>query len=341
MRKTIELTISKKQTNILKGLFAVCVLIHHLYQYTWVISGAVAAIILESLGYLSVSVFLFLSGYGLMVSKMKSGEDYLKSFLRNKVLVFYLQIVLVAILYILLFLAIKMPLSPKEVILSFIFGEGVIVNGWYLYCALYLYLLFFVTFRFFKKPLMQGVCFGIGLCIYYALCRFMGLSHLWYQCVLAFVIGMIYAVLCYRIKTISVSRWILVTCVTFIVFAASIGAILMTAAFSLAGILLKIISSMSFSMLVVLLKPIIAVAFKPLGCLQRISLEIYISQGIFLVAVKQLFPFLLAIMPGEKIVYVYVTCVVLGTILFSILLNIVFGKISGLIKQKKNRIGCL
>lgn len=64
--------LSKDKCNCLKGIFAIIVLIHHLKQHSGVFSDyAVPSIILQAMGYLSVAVFFFISGYGLAFSWQK------------------------------------------------------------------------------------------------------------------------------------------------------------------------------------------------------------------------------------------------------------------------------
>lgn len=336
MSKMFELCISKKQSNVLKGTFAVCVLLHHIYQYTTLFSGTILGIALENLGYLSVSVFLFLSGYGLMVSRQNNESRYMTNFARNKILPFYCQIVITVMLYAAFFLLLKQPIELKEALLSFVFGDGIIINGWYLYCALYLYILFFITFRFFKSPLAQGLCFLVGIVIYYVICLLMGLSHIWYQCIFAFAAGMIYAVISCRVKTLKLWKAGFALIVFGIGFAVSVVAILKTPPFSLGSVVARTISAVTFPLAVVMLKPIIAVVLKPLGVFQRISLEMYVSQGLFLVGVKKLFPLLLKIFqPGWRIVVAYIVLVFVGTILFSILLSKLFTLITRSMKKKE------
>lgn len=336
MSKMFELGISKKQSNVIKGTFAICVLIHHLYQYTTSFPTNIIGVALENLGYLSVSVFLFLSGYGLMVSRRDNSAQYMKKFVRNRILPFYCQIVIMIILYRLLFLLISQPIELKKVLTSFVFGEGIIISGWYLYCALYLYILFFVTFRFFKRPLSQVLCFSAGVVIYYVICWAAELSNVWYRCVFAFVFGIIYAVISSRVKVISVWKAVLAAVIFGIGFSVSILVMSIVEPNSLGMVLARMISAVMFPLLVVFLKPIITVVLKPLGWFQRISFEMYVSQGIFLVAVKKLFPLLLKILSsGWQIVVAYIVLVFIATVAFSVLLNKLFLLITRLIKKKE------
>lgn len=60
---------TKEQSKSIKGLFAIVVLLHHIYQKMDICQNMqFVDYFMRSLGYLGVSVFLFVSGYGLYKS---------------------------------------------------------------------------------------------------------------------------------------------------------------------------------------------------------------------------------------------------------------------------------
>jgi peptidoglycan/LPS O-acetylase OafA/YrhL len=56
--------ISSASSNCLKGIFAICVLIHHLYQGSGLLHDTVIGGVLQAFGYLSVACFFFISDKG-------------------------------------------------------------------------------------------------------------------------------------------------------------------------------------------------------------------------------------------------------------------------------------
>lgn len=80
--------LSKEQTDCLKGLFAILVLVHHLYQHSGLISNLYLGVLFNSLGYFAVAIFLFLSGFDLEISYKKNGQEYLRGFVRSKIIPF-------------------------------------------------------------------------------------------------------------------------------------------------------------------------------------------------------------------------------------------------------------
>lgn len=71
MRNDIEF--NKNQTNHLKGIFAIGVVVCHLCSKTGLTSSIGLGPIYTALGYWSVSVFMFISGYGLIAQYQRFG----------------------------------------------------------------------------------------------------------------------------------------------------------------------------------------------------------------------------------------------------------------------------
>lgn len=66
---TVSEFFGRKVTQNLKGILAVGVLLHHIYQKTDIIlHESVSGFLFQSLGYYCVSLFFFISGFGLMYS---------------------------------------------------------------------------------------------------------------------------------------------------------------------------------------------------------------------------------------------------------------------------------
>ena len=96
-RQTDRKYLSLETTNCLKGIFAIIVVIHHLYQRTDIINNSVLGVLFQSLGCLSVSIFFFLSGYGIAASIQRKGNSYLASFASKRILPLYINNVIMAL----------------------------------------------------------------------------------------------------------------------------------------------------------------------------------------------------------------------------------------------------
>ena len=73
--------INKKNTEIYKGILVICVFLAHLGNYEINYFDNYSFQFLTPLGYLAVSVFLFLSGYGLSYSVNEKGKFYFKFYI--------------------------------------------------------------------------------------------------------------------------------------------------------------------------------------------------------------------------------------------------------------------
>lgn len=138
--------LEKGNTDCFKGLCAAMVVLCHLCSRTGIGEGNGLGPIFSALGYLGVSGFMFMSGFGLTVSLMMKGGGYLSAFLKKRVLPIYALMALLSVIYYVL----KTLLSedaPKlgELIQSFIFGDTVISFGWYFQSIILIYLLYYVA----------------------------------------------------------------------------------------------------------------------------------------------------------------------------------------------------
>lgn len=73
INKNIGKHFYRDQTECLKGIFAICVVISHLCSRTGLGANLGIGPIYTALGYWSVSVFLFISGFGLFSRFKKIG----------------------------------------------------------------------------------------------------------------------------------------------------------------------------------------------------------------------------------------------------------------------------
>lgn len=315
MVKTKEISkqqfFSLEKTNALKGLFAVFVLIHHIGQNTTFLNGTFFENVVNSLGYLSVSVFLFLSGYGLAVSHKLKGEKYINTFPKAKILPFYLQNLILIAIYLVFWTIIGKTLPTKRIVLSFLFGHTVIKYGWYLQATLFLYILFFIGFKF-KSKLSKIIAFVLGYTLYFGYCIINQFWTMWYVSILAFAVGIIYSNIKLKSKYCLPILTVLFIALYILSNLKSLNDV---------SVIFKMSASVIFPLLIVLIFDIIPLKFKFLNKLSKISFEIYVSQGLFF----SLFHSSLIRIKNEAL---YITAVVVSTVLFSILLSYLFKLVS-------------
>ena len=182
-------TLSKNASLQAKGILALLVFAHHIYQATGVFSGTYVGYLLQACGYWAVAVFFFLSGYGLTVSYLNKGNEYTKSLLIKKVAPFITVYVILTGIYALVSLSKSdFSLTAGTVLQSFMLGKTIVGNGWYLQVQILLYIFFWLAFfgKSTKKSLALLVLF---CCAYMVFAKVSQLSVTYYISIPSFLLG--------------------------------------------------------------------------------------------------------------------------------------------------------
>lgn len=94
------------------------------------------------MGYLSVGVFFFFTGYGLIVSYQTQKQFYINVFFRKRVLPLYLFYLLLTAIYALWRLVLNIEYTVEQFVQSIIFREALATNSWYLQVIIMFYVFF-------------------------------------------------------------------------------------------------------------------------------------------------------------------------------------------------------
>lgn len=181
--------LSREQVSSLKGIFAIVVLIHHLYQSTDIITNRYIGVFLQAAGFFAVSIFFFLSGYGLQISYSEKKQVYIKSFFKGKIIPFYSVIIILIAVYVPMRMLMGEILEPLNIIRSFFFGSTIISKGWYLQVQLFLYLLFFFIWRFVEDDARKMWTLFIIVAMHITLCVGCNVSITRYISMISFNLG--------------------------------------------------------------------------------------------------------------------------------------------------------
>ena len=301
---------SKEYTKCMRGILAILVVFHHLYQYSGLVSNRYIGLILQTTGSLCVAMFFFYSGYGLLLSSRS--EKYIDTFLRKRFIPLYSFYVVLIILYTLWTLLLEKHVSLLAVLQSFFIGGTVVTNGWYLQATFFAYLMFYFCFKFFKKPIAQISSFGIVLFIYIILCICFGLDITWYQTIPCMVFGMIY---CLQKNNIDVFfkkfSWLILGS-SFILFSICF----LLSKYSGVDVIFDILYSILFVCVGITLSYILCdtplILNKFFDWAGKYSLEIYVSHGFFLRLIR------LGYIENKLL---YIVVVIVGTVLTSIIMG--------------------
>ncbi len=319
--------LSKEYTNCMRGICAIIVVIHHLYQYTGFFSETYIGMLLNLSGALAVSIFFFYSGYGLMLSSYK--KNYIQNFIRSRFLPLYCFYVILIILYSFWTLWTEHTLPLREFAQSFFFGETIVSKGWYLQATFVLYLFYFFSFSTFKSAKMSITAVAVAIFCYCIFCRLIDLGVWWYQTIPCVILGMVY---CYLKAQIDILlnryawRIFITSGVLFAIFYIISSLYFKEQLFKIICFLFFVCATISFSY-ILCDTPIINNSF--FAMCGKYSLEIYVSHGFFLRLIR------LNIIRNK---FIYILTVIVGTVVMSVILKKIYTKIIPLLLRNKGHI---
>lgn len=163
--------LSRDSFSGLKGYLTIIILFHHLYQFTGFVSNSYLGQFFNQLGHFAIIGFIFISGYGLLVSYESKKEKYLKYFPLKRLYPFLLSYALSVLMYYMFEISNGNEITVGQIMGSFLFGNTIISFGWYLHLVLWVYFLFFVIFSIVKSDSLKSILVCI-LCISYCILSF-------------------------------------------------------------------------------------------------------------------------------------------------------------------------
>lgn len=322
--------LSKDVSMCLKGAFAVLVLLHHFQQRADFIAQSHIGVIFRLLGFLSVSVFLFFSGYGLILSYKKKAELYLKSFLKSRLIPFYCIYVFLVFLSAVKNVIIGTPIRFTDILYSLVLVKNVITYGWYLQAILIFYIAFYIIFCMIKDK-NKAFWLLFSFVVAYMLVRhFTNAEPALYISTLSFVSGMIFAKYPEKIQSLFKNYKL-----TFFVSAVAFGVVMASGLLNAnrhTKYTLYIIASVLFTLSILTLTEFLCninrkiIVNRFMQKLGSISLEIYVAQGFFF----DIFRSELIYIDSK---YAYLSLVGISTFLLAILLHPIFSAVYSFFKK--------
>ena len=183
--KSIPVGLSKNNTDAVKGLLAVAVLLSHLAGHT---SYHLPFFSFTVFGSIGVGCFFFLSGYGLIKASRRKG--YFEGYLRKHISKLFIPFGIMLTIWVVVFqVLLKEPLS--SLLYAFATGNPV-SNSWYIFASLYCYILYWIGRN---TPYWKMQCIIlIGLVAWVLLFAVvLEWPDWWYKTIVCFFIGIDYA----------------------------------------------------------------------------------------------------------------------------------------------------
>lgn len=271
------------KSNIIKGICISVIVLHHVSQ-SFSSPGLLRPFL--DFGYLGVSVFLFLSGYGLTSSFVR--KKSLADFAKARLMKVYLPFFILSNIYILTCVLIGNDLRVDFFsFLLFSFGFYIINESyWFVYFIFLSYFIFYVSFRFLKAEIKVISFMILIFIIYWIFCFLLGIGKWWYTTCFCFPLGVFFVLkkekihfllMTYLPFCIFLSLFIMLLSITFAMnsssFLASVG---------------KTISSLSFVLIFYILVSLVTFKSKLLYLLGNYSYEIYLTHVLILAFISNL-----------------------------------------------------
>lgn len=186
-RSNRRLCEKRNLTDLVKLIAAIAVVVCHLFTF-YMHNPAWAA---ESqFGSLSVSIFFFLSGYGLMCSYSLKGKKYLEGFCIHRISKIIIPLLTAYIIYIPILRLINHTGGIIEAIQRLFSSNPLLPYSWYVTEITLLYLLFYIVMRFVPRYKLPALSLAIVFMLAGMLLA--GLPHWWINASPCFIIGLWY-----------------------------------------------------------------------------------------------------------------------------------------------------
>lgn len=195
--RSAQVVFRKEKVFPLRGILALLIVLHHITFET----DSVLLQPFHSWGAPVVSVFFFISGYGLMTSYNNHGPGYLSGFVKHRM---FDSVTIPFLLSLVLYRCLAEAPSPIEAV-SLLMKGGIppLPHSWYVFVILAFYLFFYLSCRIMKGKYVLLIL--AVLCIAYSMgVRQLGYARCWYISALAFPAGAFYA--CYQEQLLSLFR---------------------------------------------------------------------------------------------------------------------------------------
>lgn len=178
-----------KTTSGLRGFLALGIIFHHLSQ--WVTTGTEFSNF-SYMGTYIVSIFFFLSAYGLYIQN-ENKNNYLDSFLIRRLSKILFPFFAISSIYLIYRVLDGQLLDLTFFVNLFVKGRTIIYNGWFVNVIIFLYLCFYLSFKFFNNKVLSIVLNTIFIFCFICFAIKLGYGFWWYNSTLAFIIGLIWA----------------------------------------------------------------------------------------------------------------------------------------------------
>ena len=190
---------SIEKTNSVKGIFIIIVLLSHATSYI-TLSGALTDRLYDYflhyfLNQSMVSMFLFCSGFGIMLSIDKKGSAYINGIPKKRLGKVLLHFDIAVLLFAGMQAILGRFFSAKTILLSLTGWESLGNSNWYIFVILCLYLITFIAYALAKEKRYIGLAVTVVLCGGLIAILYCFKELFWYDTLLCYPLGMLFYLL--------------------------------------------------------------------------------------------------------------------------------------------------
>lgn len=187
--------LDKKNSSCIKGIFILIVFASHIRQYSSFYNKTDLMMInvLDTLGQLMVTMFLFYSGYGIFESIKNKKQNYINSIPKKRILNTLINFDICVLIYFIIFTIINKTFSLNKFLFSLIAWDGYGNSNWYIFCILGLYLITYITYKIFDYNQKKGIVsiWIFTLIFYIFLSKYK--DYYWYNTLFCYPLGITYS----------------------------------------------------------------------------------------------------------------------------------------------------
>ena len=178
-----------QSTSGMKGIMAIMIIFHHISQH---VTTGITFSNFNYMGWYIVSVFFFLSGYGLY-TQFTIKDNYLYNFFKKRVFKLLYRYLLFIIIYLIYRVIKGENINFQFFINLFRKNDTIIYYGWFINAILILYITFYISFKF-TKYRGNAILINISLSIFYIWASIYFQHGAWeYVSIMSFNLGMIWS----------------------------------------------------------------------------------------------------------------------------------------------------
>ena len=202
---------AKQDTYTLRGLCMLAIIIHHVWMYSslndFFHGGTTMSLIFKYFGFLGTGVFFMISGFGMFHSLTHKAIDF--NYIISKIVKLLIPFIVSWFVYIILFLLIDASFSWD--LLGDFFTFALPNNEtWFLRVIIALYVVSIIAFKTSRSFLKPIIYVFLSSLIFIGIARYFKLGVWWYNTILNFPIGMLFAFFYKNISEWKIKQWAVV-----------------------------------------------------------------------------------------------------------------------------------